>query len=92
MSHAITENSKNFLISNGLNIIIIFSSLSTIGLFGMAISKLITSKKQRDKKRKIWIRRTLAENSLQNEMLESNRRQELRHIQIRKKLDSIPLN
>ena len=92
LSHAITENSKNFLISNGLNILIIFSSLSTIGLFGMAISKIITSKKQRDKKRKIWIRRTLAENSLQNEMLESNRRQELKHIQIRKKLDSIPLN
>ena len=92
LTHSITENSKNFIFSNGFNILIAFSSLSTIGLFGMTISRIVLSKRHREKKRKIWIRKTLAENNLQNEILDSHRRQELTHIQIRENLDSIPLN
>ena len=91
MAHAITENSKNFLLSNGFNILIAFSSLSTIGLFGLAISKILLSKKQKERKRRIWVRKTLAEKTLNHEILESNRRQDLKHAKILEKLDSIPL-
>ena len=91
LAHAITENSKNFLLSNGFNILIAFSSLSTIGLFGLAISKILLSKKQKERKRRIWVRKTLAEKTLNHEILESNRRQDLKHVKILEKLDSIPL-